>query len=248
MRRSRIGAPGSPLRRLPSQCAVCRGWAAQRALRRLRRALRAPTAALPALRDCAWPTGVADLRRLPAPTRRPSTLPSPRCDYAFPWDRLIADFKFHAALDLAGAAGAAPARRHRGARRASAAAAGLLPVPLAPQRLRERGYNQAWELARRVARRARLRGRRAAAAAPARHARTRSRCRPAQRAAQRARRVRASSRAGAPSCAAAHVALVDDVMTSGATAARSRRGAAPRRRGARSQVWVLARTPRARRH
>ncbi len=28
----------------------------------------------------------------------------------------------------------------------------VLPVPLAPQRLAERGYNQAWELARRVAR------------------------------------------------------------------------------------------------
>jgi predicted amidophosphoribosyltransferase len=27
----------------------------------------------------------------------------------------------------------------------------VLPVPLAPQRLAERGYNQAWELARRVA-------------------------------------------------------------------------------------------------
>lgn len=72
-------------------------------------------------------------------------------DYAHPWDQLIARFKFHASLDLA----AAFARCIEKAWRTSGRPAPglLLPVPLSEQRLRERGYNQAWELARRVARR-----------------------------------------------------------------------------------------------
>ena len=70
-------------------------------------------------------------------------------DYAFPWDALIAAFKFHGRVELA----AALAERLLAAVRASAAPPPQLvvPVPLAPARLAERGYNQAWELARRLA-------------------------------------------------------------------------------------------------
>ena len=72
------------------------------------------------------------------------------CDYAFPWDRLITDFKFHARVELA----AALAQRLLAAIEGAALPRPqwVLPVPLAPQRLAERGYNQAWELARRLAR------------------------------------------------------------------------------------------------
>jgi predicted amidophosphoribosyltransferase len=48
----------------------------------------------------------------------------------------------------------------------------LLPVPLSAERIRERGYNQAWELARRFRRRTEApRG----AARPCRHRRRRCR-------------------------------------------------------------------------
>ena len=76
-------------------------------------------------------------------------------DYAHPWDGLITRFKFHSALDLAPALGATAAR-HGSRKPASPAPTLLLPVPLSPERLRERGYNQAWELARRMARAAGL--------------------------------------------------------------------------------------------
>ena len=67
--------------------------------------------------------------------------------YAHPWSGLVTRFKFSGALDLADALAA----RVLAARQRDAAAwpQWLLPVPLAPERLRERGFNQAWELARR---------------------------------------------------------------------------------------------------
>lgn len=72
-------------------------------------------------------------------------------DYAHPWDQLIARFKFHAALDLAAAF--AQCLVHAWQTSGRAAPGLLLPVPLSAPRLRERGFNQSWELARRVARR-----------------------------------------------------------------------------------------------
>jgi predicted amidophosphoribosyltransferase len=70
-------------------------------------------------------------------------------DYVFPRDRRIADSKFNGPLELA----APLARRLIEAIRRDTAALpqGVLRVPMTPQRLAERGHNQAWELARRVA-------------------------------------------------------------------------------------------------
>ena len=76
-------------------------------------------------------------------------LPLERClaavDYAYPWDDLIARFKFRDEPGLAGALAermlAAP-----GAKDLIADSDWLVPVPLKPQRLTSRGYNQAWEL------------------------------------------------------------------------------------------------------
>ncbi len=160
-------------------------------------------------------------------------------DYSHPWDALIARFKFNAALDLAPMLSACllEAVRHSEVAHPSL----LLPVPLSAQRLRERGYNQAWELARRIGRAihcqadARLllrvkdsphqlvfpRGQRAA------NVRSAFAVEPLRRSELRGR----------------HVALVDDVMTTGATAAEATRVLL--QAGAASvQVWVVGRTPR----
>jgi ComF family protein len=70
-------------------------------------------------------------------------------DYAYPWDRLISDFKFKDALDLADALARLLIGAH--AQRLQPAPDLMLAVPLSVGRLRERGYNQSWELARRCA-------------------------------------------------------------------------------------------------
>ncbi len=117
----------------------------------------------------------------------------------------------------------------------------LLPVPLSPQRLRERGYNQAWVIAQALARQLSL-----AATATAL---VRSRDTPHQVGLTRSARE-ANLRDGlwVEPALKAHidgrrVALIDDVMTTGATAHAAAQ--ALRQAGAAEvQVWVLARTPR----
>lgn len=160
-------------------------------------------------------------------------------DYAPPWDELVRRFKFDAALDLADAL----ADRIAGAVRATDARAPdwLLPVPLADERLRERGYNQAWELARRVAR--------ALPCASDPHLLLRTRQTPHQLSlppAQRAANVRGAFAVEPRRRQALRdrdVALLDDVMTTGATLSEAARSVL--QAGAASvQVWVLARTPR----
>jgi ComF family protein len=160
-------------------------------------------------------------------------------DYADPWDQLIAGFKFHRKTELAAPLCALLLRAVRMSDD-SAQPALLVPVPLSQQRLRERGYNQAWELARRLARQLGL---------PARaDVLQRSRDTAHQIGMTRAERehnlrdafwIEPRSR---HRLQGAHVALVDDVLTTGATAhaaalALTRAGAA------RVDVWVVARTP-----
>jgi ComF family protein len=132
-------------------------------------------------------------------------------------------------------------RLHEAVAAAPVAAAELvLPVPLSRQRLAERGYNQAWELARRVARLAGLPARADVLLRPLETAH--------QAALDRAERQRNLRRAFMvdPRQRAVlqgrRVALVDDVMTTGTTVREA--AAALTRAGAASvQVWVLARTP-----
>ena len=160
------------------------------------------------------------------------------CDYAFPWDRLIGEFKFESRVELAAALAGLLLRRLRAG--AVERPDAVLPVPLASRRLAERGYNQAWELARRVARgldrpaRADVLQRPLEGAHQAQLtlAQRRATMRgafivvPAQRSWVQGRRL----------------ALVDDVMTSGATLREA--AASLRRAGAsRVEAWVLARTP-----
>jgi len=114
----------------------------------------------------------------------------------------------------------------------------IVPVPLAPSRLAERGYNQAWELARRVGRALD----RPASAAWLQRTATREAQAGLDRAArQRNLRGVFSLKPGHP-LAGRRVALVDDVLTTGATAAEATR-ALLAAGAAEVAVWALARTP-----
>jgi ComF family protein len=221
---------------LPSLCAVCHGWGRSRLCAVCVARFGGPVARC---QRCAIavPDGVSVCGACLADAP-PQQHAVAAVDYAFPWDRLVAQFKFAGAVDLA------PALAGHLADAVLASAQPLpdlvVPAPLAPARLAERGYNQAWELARRVARRLQL------AADPALLLRVRET--PHQLdlpRAERAGNVRGAF-AVEPLRRAAlrdrRVAVVDDVMTSGATAAEMARvllgsGAAA------VHVWVVARTP-----
>jgi ComF family protein len=149
--------------------------------------------------------------------------------YAFPIDALIHAFKYGQQLSLAPVLGEALA--------ASAAydADVLVPMPLAPRRLSERGFNQALELARFVSRRH---------AIPV----VATRCRkvietPPQAALpwkERAKNVRHAFACDAD-FSGLRVAVVDDVLTTGATLNEFAR--VLRKAGAVSVAgWVVART------
>jgi ComF family protein len=132
-------------------------------------------------------------------------------DYRAPLDSLALDLKFRAQLAL-GAAFAARLARLADDRFGAAHGLDLLaPVPLARRRLVERGYNQAWAIARPLARRLRVR------AVPT-LAERRIDTAPQSRLEAGARRDNvASAFALTRAVAGLHVGLVDDVMTSGAT-------------------------------
>ncbi|MBY8607284.1 ComF family protein [Burkholderia arboris] len=133
-------------------------------------------------------------------------------DYRAPLDGLARGLKFHARLALGAEFAVRLARLvddTRGAGRFDLVA----PVPLSHRRLVARGYNQAWAIARPLARRLDVR---ADAALLARVAHTA----PQSRLDRQARRDNVMAAfAVAGDVAGRHVALVDDVMTSGATLA-----------------------------
>ena len=156
-------------------------------------------------------------------------------DYAFPWDGLLQRFKFQQAIELRGLL-----------------AERLLPVidedvpdlllavPISAQRLRERGYNQSLLLARSIAQPWRL-------PCPddlllrVRDGEHQARLPLTERAAN-VRGVFAVEPRRLAELQGRHVALVDDVMTSGTTLheiARVLRAAG----ATRVQAWVIARTP-----
>jgi ComF family protein len=221
---------------LPSLCAVCRGWGAQRlcgaCTTRFERTV-------PRCARCAdeVAAGVAVCGAcLKAPPPQASAIAA--LGYQHPWDELITRFKFHAALDLAPVLVQQMLRAH--ARSGAPAPSLLIPMPLAERRLRERGYNQAWELARRLA----------AALHCAADARLLLRIRetphqlalaPGQRA-QNVRGAFAVEPARRGELQGRDVTLVDDVMTTGASAAEAAR-VLLQAGAARVDVWVAARTP-----
>ncbi|WP_431263727.1 ComF family protein [Roseateles chitinivorans] len=234
---------GSGLARFwPGQCAFCRCWCRG-----------------PLCEDCeaqhpvdAGPRCALCALRLPAGTRATDAMRCGRCashpmplsrcvagmDYLFPWDRLLLGLKFGERLEHAPLLAA---RLSRALELARVDAPDLIvPVPLSVQRLRERGYNQAHEIARRLTlpldaqRQSRL------------CALTLMRVRHTDPQAQLPLDERRGNLRGAFAVVkpvhGQRVAMVDDVMTSGATLHEA--ALALRRAGARDvQAWVVARTP-----
>jgi ComF family protein len=157
--------------------------------------------------------------------------------YAFPVDRLLQRIKYGGRLALADWAGGVLAAAVRPVLARRAAGTGpdrIVALPLAQPRQRERGFNQAREIAARVgeaialplaAPLARISGGPPQAALPwaARH-----------RNVHGAFAVRTDVRG-------ARIALVDDVMTTGATLAEAAR-TLTRAGAARVECWVVART------
>lgn len=135
------------VRQLPSQCAVCRSWPTERLCEACVAQFAQPIARCT---TCALPLhgGAVQCGRC---ILHPPLLQ--RCvaavGYGYPWAGVLAQFKFHG--DAAWAS--ALVRLMRSAPWAEPLledAELLIPIPLHPQRLRERGFNQAWELARRL--------------------------------------------------------------------------------------------------
>lgn len=150
--------------------------------------------------------------------------------YAFPADALLRHYKYQGQLAIAQLFGELLAERAADAARPDC----LIPMPLHPLRLKERGFNQSLELARLVAQRLDL------ALLPQGCARTRHTTPQAGLPlAQRKRNLR-----GAFACRAdiggAHVAIVDDVMTSGASLQELAQ-TLKRAGAARVDCWVVAR-------
>ena len=155
------------------------------------------------------------------------------CLYAAPVDRLLPRFKFHEDL----AAGRLLAQLMADAFAALPRPEALVPVPLHVARLRRRGYDQALELAKPLARALQV-PLEAGLLVRLRATAAQSEC----DAAARRRNVRGAFGAPPRSDVPRHVALVDDVMTTGATLHAA--ALALRRAGvARVDAWVCARVP-----
>ncbi len=222
--------------RVPSQCLVCRRWPARAVCTGCEHRF---ASALPRCNTCALRLPPGGPERCGRCVRDGPTLTAcvAAVDYAYPWSALLARFKFNGEPGLAGLL-ARLLRDAPGAADLLANADAVLPMPLSRQRLKERGFNQSLELARRLGAGGRLQ--------------PEWLLRPAHRAAQSALRLddRLRNVKGAfavdplvaPRLAGLRVLLIDDVMTSGASlgeAARVLRAAG----AAGVSALVVARTP-----
>jgi ComF family protein len=221
----------------PSVCAICRAWGRGRICASCLDRFAAP---LSRCRRCALPlVATASICGSCLTTAPPFDAAIAAVDYRAPWDRLVSAFKFHGQLDLAAVLAdlVVGAERRRAAPRPSL----VLPVPLAAARWRERGYNQAWELARRVARRLGI------VAEPDLLLRVRETAHqlelPLSARADNVRGAFAVEPRRRDELRGRHVAIVDDVMTTASTAAEIA-GVVRQAGAATVEIWVLARTPR----
>jgi ComF family protein len=149
--------------------------------------------------------------------------------YVYPVDRLVHALKYQSDLPVARLFGNALAKTVR-ARPVDC----IVPMPLARERLTARGFNQAMEIARAAAPRAMIEA--------GGVTRVRDTARQTELPyGERARNVRGAFACGA-TLRGRRVAVVDDVMTTGATLAEL--AATLKRAGAeRVENWVVARTP-----
>lgn len=218
-------------------CAICGRWQAQPVCGACQRGWRIE---LPRCRRCAlpWPDDDRASACAACEARQPEfDRAITALDYLPPWSGLISRFKFQQASGLqapfvrlmADAIGRRPHRVDL-----------VLPVPLSAMRLRERGYNQAWLLARGLGQAVRR------PAVDGALVRTRSTPRLMNLDSDERLRAIHGAFAVAPAWQARlrgrHVAVVDDVLTTGATLDEISR--LLRRHGAAGvSAWVLARTP-----
>lgn len=194
---------------LPSQCAVCHAWPAQPVCEACVARFAQPK---PRCQTCAQPVP-AGVPRCGACLKSPPPLDSclTAVPYAFPWAGLVTRYKFG---DTPGwsATFALLMRSTPWVEPALEQAELLLPMPLSSERLQERGFNQALELARHLA---------PAKVAP--ELLLRIRHTPAQSSLKRSERLRNVRAAFAVDPLRRHalqgkrVVLIDDVMTSGAS-------------------------------
>ena len=191
--------------------------------------------------DLPWQGPACGRCALPLPTtgicghclQQPSPLDAVHAafDYSFPLDRLLPRLKFHADFACGRVLAQCMAERFAALPRPAA----IVPVPLHPARLRSRGYDQALELAKPIAR---------ALALPLR-GNLLQRCKSTSaqsrlHADARQHNLREAFRVATVPELPAHIALLDDVMTTGATlqaAAQAMRNAGV----ARVDAWVCAR-------
>ena len=152
-------------------------------------------------------------------------------DYAFPLDRLLPRLKFHADFACGRVLAQCMAERFAALPRPAA----IVPLPLHRTRLRRRGYDQALELARPLAK---------ALGLPLRgdvlHRCKATSAQSRLHADARQRNLRGAFAVNPTAVLPAHLVLIDDVMTTGATlhaAARALRDAGV----ARVDAWVCAR-------
>lgn len=202
------------------------------------RCLLCSSAACPAGLDLCH-TCIADLPVAPAWTAHAIPASGVFCPwgYEYPIDRLIRALKFRGDRSVAGALGTLLAMRvaTRGAQLPEV----LVPVPLHPLRLCERGYNQADEIARHLAGWLSLR-RLPQALERTRSTAPQSQLPAGQRRANLAGAFHVPSRMRAM-VAGRHVALIDDVVTTGSTAQSAAQ--ALLEAGARHvELWALARS------
>jgi ComF family protein len=219
-------------RGLPQTCALCAARSGDSPL--CSECMNALPELGPACPLCASPAPTASIcgACLKRPPRLSSTIAAGA--YAYPLDRLVQALKYEHKLSLAQPLGhrlaAAIERSPSVIKRPDA----VIALPLAPARQRERGFNQAIEIARVVARRTTV---------PLTSGLVRTGNGAAQASlpwAQRRRNVRGAF-ACTRSFSGRHVAIVDDVMTTGATLEAA--ATALLQAGAsRVDAWVVART------
>lgn len=236
-----LNAPDAPmwrrlLGRLPTQCLICRSWQAATLCTHCLSHWREQ---LPRCPRCAITLKPGEIA-----TCQPCEDQSPEfdraiaaLDYVAPWSPVLSRLKFNGATALARPLGdllaqAVAPRRGR--------VSLVLPVPLSRQRLTERGYNQSWLLAQRISERLNLQARHDLLTR-VRHT-SRLMVMSAEEREREIRDVFEVTPAGRAMLRGRHVALVDDVMTTGATLNAATR--ALLEGGARSvSAWVVARTP-----
>jgi ComF family protein len=180
---------------------------------------------------CALPSGTGDVCGLCLKTPPAFDATHAILDYRFPVNAVLQRYKYSGLLAISGLMGHLLARDLHDAPRPEL----IIPMPLHPTRLKERGFNQAIEIARIVAETLDI---------PL-ATQLCSRTRPTQPQTGLALKERRRNMRGVFSChqnlEGKHVALLDDVMTTGASLdalARAVKDAG----AARVDCWVVART------